>query len=237
MKKLINDFRNQLSGVSPLVAAMLILSVVGMNLLANKSIDTGLEWLALDCGILLSWMTFMSMDVLTQCYGPKIATYMTVFAIIMNLVMALIFWIAGALPGMWGESYVEGSEAVINNALDHTFSGTWFILLGSSIAFFVSSVVNNFLNHWIGESLTKKEGFGIFAVRAYVSTFIGQFTDNIVFALLVSRVFFGWTMIQCITCACTGAIMELLFEVFFSPVGYRIAKGIKARNVRTLQEA
>ena len=230
MRKFINDFRDQVSGVSPLVAAMLILSVVGMNLLANKSIDTGVEWLALDCGILLSWMTFLSMDVLTQCYGPKTATYMSVFAIIMNLLMAVIFWAAGALPGVWGESFVDGSESVINNAIDNTFSGTWFILLGSSIAFFVSSLVNNFLNHRIGTALAKKDGFGTFAMRAYVSTFIGQFTDNLVFALLVSQVFFGWTLIQCITCACTGAIMELLFEIFFSPVGYRIARGIRSRE-------
>ena len=230
MRKLINEFRDLLSTVSPVLAAMMVISVVGMNLLANKSIDTGLEWLALDCGILLSWMTFMSMDVMTQCYGPRASTLMSVFAIIMNLIMAGIFWIAGALPGVWGESFVDGSENVINGALNNTFSGTWFIILGSSIAFMVSSIVNNFLNYGVGKALKKKDGFGTFATRAYVSTFIGQFTDNLVFALLVSKVFFGWTLIQCITCAFTGAIMELLFEVFFSPLGYRIAKGIRARD-------
>ena len=30
-------------------------SVIVMNLLANKSIDTGTTWLALDCGIIFSW--------------------------------------------------------------------------------------------------------------------------------------------------------------------------------------
>ena len=74
MKKAMSDFRNLLQSVPPLVVSMLFLSIVGMNLLANKSIDTGVEWLALDCGILFSWMTFLSMDILTQGYGPRAAT-------------------------------------------------------------------------------------------------------------------------------------------------------------------
>ena len=152
---------------------------------------------------------------------------MSVAALLINLMMAGIFFIAGSIPGVWGESYVEGSEAIINAALDNTFSGTWFILLGSSIAFIISAFVNNFMNYGIGKQIGNDIGFGVFALRSYVSTFVAQFTDNIVFALLVSRAFFGWTLLQCFTCALTGAVLELLFEVFFSPLGYRIAMGIK----------
>jgi uncharacterized PurR-regulated membrane protein YhhQ (DUF165 family) len=239
MKKFINDFRDLQHSVPPIIAAMFIISVVCMNLLANKSINTGVEWLALDCGILLSWITFLSLDVMTHCYGPWAATGMSIVALLINLLMAGVFFVAGSVPGVWGESYVEGSEAIINTALDNTFSGTWFILLGSSIAFVVSAFVNNFLNYGIGRKFESAEGFGIFAIRSYVSTFIAQFTDNLVFAFLVSRVFFGWTTIQCFTCALSGAVLELLFEVFFSPIGYRIAKGIKKERLPhgRLQEA
>ena len=162
MKKLQKEFRDLMQTVPPIMAALFILSVVGMNLLANKSINTGVEWLALDCGILLSWLTFLSMDVMTQCYGPKAATGMSIVAILVNLMMALIFYIASVIPGVWSESFVDGSEGVINTALDNTFSGTWFILLGSSIAFLVSSLVNNFLNYNIGQKLANKS-FGDFA--------------------------------------------------------------------------
>ena len=238
MKNIIDEFRDLLRTVSPLMVTLMVLSIVGMNLLANKSIDTGVEWLALDGGILLSWLTFLSMDVLTQCYGPRASTMLSVVALLINLMMALIFFIASRIPGVWGESFVPGSESVINTALDNTFGGTWFIILGSSIAFMVSSVVNNFMNYGIGKALNRDMSFGTFAVRSYVSTFIGQFTDNLVFALLVSRVFFGWAMIQCITCAFTGAIIELLFEIFFSPIGYRISRGIlDGRPAAGLQKA
>ena len=225
-KTLIAEFRQILRTVPPLIFSLLVLSVVGMNLLANKSIDTGVEWLALDGGILFSWLTFMTMDVLTHCYGPRAATTVSFVGLGLNLMMALIFFLASRIPGAWGESFVDGSEAVINYALDSTFGGTWYIILGSSVAYIASSVLNNFINHGIGKVLKENRSFGSFALRSYVSTFLAQFADNLIFALLVSRNFFGWTLLQCFTCALTGAVMELLFEVFFSPLGYRMSRQI-----------
>ena len=229
MKKFISDSRNLLRTAPPLVVALMILSIVGMNLLANKSINTGVEWLALDCGILLSWMTFLSMDILTHCYGPRATNFLSVIALGVNLLMALVFFIASKIPGVWGESFVEGSEDIINGALNNTFAGTWYIILGSSIAFIASAIINNYLNFGIGRLLSGrkgKKGFGTFALRSYISTFIAQFSDNLIFALIVSKVFFGWTMLQCFTCALTGAVLELIFEIVFSPLGYRISRRI-----------
>ena len=225
MSKVLSDVRHVLNNVSPLVFTLFVLSIVGMNLLANKSIDTGIPWLALDCGILFSGVAFLSMDVLTHCYGPKAATMTSLVALGFNLMMAFFFFVASRIPGMWGESFVDVGGEAINMALDNTVGGTWFVIAGSSIAFIVSSVLNNFLNWAIGERVGD-EGFGTFALRSYVSTGLAQFADNITFALLVSRTFFGWTLVQCFTCALTGALLELFFEVFFSPVGYRISRTI-----------
>ena len=144
------SFRTLLRTVPPLLLTLMVLSIVGMNLLANKSIHTGVDWLALDCGILLSWLTFLSMDVMTHCFGPKATSQLSFVALGLNLLMAGIFFLASRIPGVWGESFVEGSEAVINTALNNTFGGTWFIILGSSVAFLVSAAINNFLNYGIG---------------------------------------------------------------------------------------
>lgn len=236
MKKAFTEFRSMLRTVPPVLLSLMILSVVGMNLLANKSINTGLDWLALDCGILFSWFTFLSMDVMTHCFGPRAASLASLAALGLNLLMALIFFIASRIPGVWGESFVEGSEAVINRALDGTFGGTWYVILGSSIAFICSALINNFLNYGIGKLTGQKQGFGTFALRSYVSTFIGQFADNLIFALIVSRLFFGWSLLQCFTCALTGAVMELLFEIVFSPMGYRISRRIMALRAEELRK-
>lgn len=236
MKKLYRDFRRLIVSVPPVIASLLIISVVGMNLMANKSINTGLDWLALDCGILFSWLVFMCLDVLTHCYGPRTATAMSLLALALNLLMAGLFFLASVIPGVWGESFVAGSEALLNKALNNTFGGTWYIIFGSSVAFGVSAVLNNFLNHGIGQRLRVTGGFRQFALRSYVSTFAAQFVDNLTFALIVSRVFFGWSLLQCLTCALTGGVMELLFEVFFSPIGYRWTRGLMRADTEALTE-
>lgn len=203
------------------VLAVLCVSVVSMNLLANKSIDTHLDWLALDCGLIFSWVVFLIMDVVTKHYGPRAANTLAVMSLLANLFIALMFFAAGWIPGVWGESFVDGSEAVINGALDNTIRGTWYVLLGSSVAFIVSAFLNNTLNWLIGKAFKGRSNFAVFALRGYVSTFIGQFADNMLFAVIVSHHFFGWSWLQCVTCALTGAVAELLFEIVFSPIGYR----------------
>ena len=227
-----HEIRVLLRSIPTPIVTLFAVSVIMMNLLANKSIALSVDWLALDCGIIVSWASFLSMDIITKHFGPKAATEVSIVAVTVNLLCCLFFYIAGQIPGMWAEAYVDGSEAIINTALDNTVSGTWYVLLGSTIAFITSAFINNFSNFSIGKLLRlKPDGFGSYALRTYVSTAIGQFSDNLVFALIVSHVFFGWTLLQCFTCSLTGMVIELLLEVVFSPIGFRICKRWQAENV------
>lgn len=232
IKREIYEIKILLRSVPSTILTLFAVSVIAMNLLANKSVNLPVDWLALDCGIIVSWVAFLSMDIITKHFGPKAATQVSIVAVLFNLMICIIFFIAGSIPGIWGESYVEGSETIINSALDHTFSGTWYVLLGSTTAFIISAVVNNFLNYLIGKLINKNsDSFLVYAVRTYISTAVGQFADNLVFALIVSHIFFGWSMLQCITCSVTGMIVELLCEVIFSPIGFSVCKKWKKDNV------
>ncbi len=226
------EFRLLLASVPPIILTLFIMSVFSMNLLANKNISLPFDWLALDCGIIVSWFSFLTMDMLTNRFGPKAATELSLLAIAINLAFCLLFFLGSLIPGVWGESYVEGSEGILNHAHDHTFGGTWYVLAGSTAAFITSSFLNNFLNHAIGKLFRKnRNGAAAYAVRSYISTAVGQFSDNLVFALLVSHVFFEWTLTQCLTCAATGMLVELLCEIIFSFFGYRICEGWRRRGV------
>lgn len=234
-KKECKDISILLKSIPAPIFALFVIAIIAMNLLANKAVSIPWSWLALDCGIIVSWIAFMTNDIITKHFGPKEATKISVVAILINLLICLLFFIASKIPGIWGESYVDGSEAIINNAINKTFGGTWYVVLGSTIAFLVSAVVNNAINYGLGLIIKKKpNGFKTFAIRSYISTGIGQFVDNFCFALIVSHVFFGWTMLQCITCSLTGMVLELLFEVVFSPLGYKIVQKWKAENVGQL---
>ena len=217
--------------VPGILFAIFISSLIMMNVLANKSIDTHLSFLALDCGFIFSWVTFLVMDIVVKHFGLRAANTLTIIGLITNLFFALMMLAASFIPGEWSQSYIEGSEGIINNALDLTFRNTWYVLLGSSIAYLVSALINNYLNHYIGKKFDKESNFRGFAIRSYLSTFFAQFIDNLLFAFIVSYHFFNWTIMQCITCALAGAIAELIFEVIFSPVAFRVCKRLDENSV------
>lgn len=220
-----------IKNVPALTMTLFVLSVFSMNLLANKSIDLPFEWLALDCGIIVSWTAFLIMDLLTVHFGPRAATRISVLAILINLGASLVFFAAGAINGVW--SAAEGEIASeINRALDSTFGGTWYIIFGSTVAFAAASVINNFTNFAVGKAFRKNpNGMGAYVLRSYVSTMAAQFADNLIFALLVSHFFFGWSLIECVACALTGMVAELLCQVIFSIFGYKIRRAWQRSGV------
>lgn len=212
-----------------------VLSVVAMNLLANKSIDLSflpgnnteageLGWLALDCGILVSWLAFFAMDNIVRRLGPKASTQMTVVAVFVNLVICGVFLLAGNIPGFWGESYVEVGGELINTGLNNTISGTWYVLMGSTVAFISSAIVHGLTSTAISKMFKNKESLKAYAVCSAFGTSLGQFVDNMIFALIVSLNFFGWNILQCVMCSLTGMLVEFLLSVIFVPIGHKIYK-------------
>ena len=210
------------------VVSLFVVSVICMNLLANKTL-LQTDWIALDGGILISWLSFMCMDIITKYFGPKASNKIAVLASAINLLTCIIFYIASIIP----------SNAADYETLNGILGGTWFILLGSTVAFLLSAVINNLLNWAIGKAFLKNpDGKLAFATRTYVSTFIGQFLDNLIFSVIVFVFFapiywggFHWTFLQCTACALTGATAELIMEILFSPIGYRIATKWKEQNI------
>lgn len=223
-----NDLKILLRSIPATVVTLFVVSVICMNLLANKTL-LQLDWIALDGGILISWLSFMCMDIITKHFGPKASNRISVLAAAINLLTCLIFLAASAIP----------SNAADYTAFDGIFGGTWFILLSSTVAFLASAFINNTVNWMIGRSFKKNpDGKLAYVARTYISTFIGQFLDNFIFSIIVFIFFapifwdgFHWTLLQCAMCALTGAVAELIMEIAFSPIGYRITKRWQADNV------
>ena len=210
------------------VVALFVISVITMNILANKTL-VQTDWIAIDGGILISWLSFLSMDIVVKHFGPKASNRMSIFAILVNLLICLIFFIVSIIP----------SEADDYTAFNTIIGGTWFILLSSTIGFLTSAIVNNTLNFAIGKMFKNNpDGKLAFFTRSYISTFIAQFLDNLIFAILTFMVFapifwdgFHWTFVQCLTCSILGGLLELLMEVVFSPIGYTVSKNWRENNV------
>ena len=227
-KDLFEDYKILLRSIPASTVTVFIVSVILMNLLANKELIS-LPYLALDCGFTLSWVAFLCQDMICKRFGPKASVKISILALLINLAVSLLFWLVSLAPGMWG-AYYSTDLIEVNDALNSTIGGSWYVVLGSSVAMLCSSFVNSHVNQFIGH-LTDDGSFAKFALRSYVSTGIGQLVDNLVFAIIVSYNFFGWTPVQVITCSITGALAELLCEILLSPVGFRVAAGWEREGV------
>lgn len=223
-----NETELLLRNIPPMVLTLFVVSVIGMNLLAGKTL-LQTEWIALDGGILLSWLSFLCMDLVTRYFGSRAANRMVVLATGIHLLVCLIFHLASRIP----------SKADDYTAWNRIFGGTWIVLLGSTVAFLTSAFLNNFLNRAIGHAFRRHpDGRLAYAVPSFVSTFVGQFADNLIFSLIVfvwlAPTFwngFHWTVRQCIVCALTGAVAELMMEMLFAPLGYRILRNWKQHRI------
>jgi uncharacterized integral membrane protein (TIGR00697 family) len=219
IKREILETKTLLRRIPTLVVTLFVVSVICMNLLANKTL-VQLSWIALDGGILISWLSFMCMDIITKHFGPKASNKISILAAGINLLTCIIFYVASIIP----------SNANDYQELNSILGGTWFILLASTIAFLLSAMINNFLNFIISKSFKNNPNSKkAYMVASYTSTFVGQFLDNLIFSVIVFMIFgpiywdgFCWTFIQCVMCALTGAILELILQIIFTPIGYKV---------------
>ena len=211
--------------IPSIAVAIFVVSVVMMNFMASKTI-LRLEWLALSGGALISWIPFLTMDIVTKHFGAKAANRLSIFAILINLLCVLL----AHLITLIGD----------NPEFDKVFSTTWFILLSSTFAFVLSAITNNYSNELVGRLFKKNpDGKLAYFTRTYVSTFIGQIVDNLAFILPTYMLFaplfwgqeYGWTFLQCFMCSFLGAIFEMLAETLFSPLGLYINRKWKKDGV------
>lgn len=226
-----NDWRMLLRSIPGLVTTIFVVSVVVMNLMASKVI-VSTPYLGITGGLLLSWIPFLTMDIVVKTYGFKAANKLNILGLLINLVCIGFFQLVASIQFGGDENqFIE---------FNHTFSQTWQIFLASSIAFLVSGIINNAFNAIIGKIYSKNpDGKVAYMLRTYISTMFGQFVDNFIFAGLAFLVFFrfsvgstfGYTLLSVLGTAILGAILELGMEVVFSPIGYRICKKWKNEEV------
>lgn len=228
IKKELRETYILLHSIPSIVVTLFVVSVISMNILANKTL-LQLDFIALDGGILISWLSFMCMDIITKHFGPNASNKISILAVLINLLTCVIFYVASIIP----------SNANDYTALNNILGGTWFILVGSTIAFIISAIINNLTNHLILNKFKEnRDSKKAFMVASYVSTYLGQFLDNLIFSIIVFMFFapiywdgFSWTFVQCLMCALTGATLELLLEVVFSPLAYKVVTKWKKENV------
>lgn len=218
IKKVVADYKLLLDNVPALVTVFFIISTVIMNIAASKIIFNAMN-VAVTGGFILSWAPFLAMDTVTKRFGARASIMLNILSAAFNVFTVIFLWIVAAIPTE--TPYPE---------FNYIFSGVWFIVLSSTVAFIVSGVVNSLLNSAIGK-LFKKTSLIEFISRSYVSTFIGQAIDNFLFIagvyVLFAPKFWGLEPMPILTCVGTavlGGLFELAVEAILAPAGYAIVR-------------
>ena len=202
--------------------AILCAALIAMNFLANKGI-VATNWISVDAGIIVSWVSFLAGDTLVKRFGPKAAIKINIAAISVQL-LAIILLTAGAtIP------WADPSTAMVG--FDTIFGAAMWPLAAGTGAFIIAIIFDSFISKFILTRFKDRTSFRAYAVASYGSTFIGQFLDNLLFALFFS-VWQPWCDPSSIwLMALAGAVVELICQAIFSPVGYRVASNWRKNGI------
>ena len=220
----IKEWFRDLKSIPSLLLTFCILASVLMNILANKSI-INLPYLVQDAGLFFSWMGFLAGDLVVKTFGTKTSIRVSITTIIISLFISVILIVASIVPGIWSSSYNNDGtiNESINIAINSVIGNVWYVIIGSAIASFIGLISNNLIQGSLLKFFEKRNNYFTFLIASTTSTIIGQFLDNLIFALIVSINFFGWSIEQALMCSLFGALVELIFEVIFTPITYRIS--------------
>ena len=183
---------------------------VVQNLFEMKTLGTAAFAFA-GGGILLSWATFMIMDITTELFGKKETMKIYTFAGLINLFIVVLSQVVILIPGVYPEQ---------NAAFAQIFSNGVRTALSSFAAFWFGNFVNMQIMIKLKSKSNSNSKFLLF-IRAVVSTIFGQFVDNLLFATLafapigLSLFETSWTAI--LTTSLFGTCMESIIESVFVP--------------------
>ena len=202
--------KNKKYYVMAVIMALFTTFTVCQNLFEMKTLGTP-NFAFGGGGVMLSWATFMLMDIATELFGKKDTMKIYTFAGLVNLLIVALAQIIIAIPGTYPEQ---------NAAFAQIFSNGFRTAFASFAAFWVGNFVN--MQVMLKMKSADKTGskFMLF-LRAVLSTIFGQFVDDMLFATLafapIGLSLFEMTWKDILTSSLVGVFNETVIETIWMP--------------------
>lgn len=204
------DKNKKMATLAVIMSLYSVFTVV-QNLFEMKTLGTA-NFAVGGGGIMLSWATFMLMDISTELFGKKDTMKIYTFAGLVNLFIVVLAQVVIAIPGTYPEQ---------NDAFRQIFSNGIRTAFASFAAFWLGNFVNMQVMlkmHDIDKTGSK---FMLF-LRAVLSTIFGQFVDNAFFATLafapIGLSVFEMTWKDIMTSSIMGVVNETVIETIWMPL-------------------
>lgn len=166
-------------------------------------------------GILFFPISYVFGDILTEVYGyarSRRVIWAGFGALIFASLMSAVIVHMPAAPG-W----------TMQQAYKDIFGGTWRVALSSLVAFWAGEFANSFV---LARMKLSTEGRFLW-MRTIGSTIVGEAVDSMIFYPLAFLGAKGWTTATVIQVMLSNYLMKVLWEIFMTPVTYKIVNFLK----------
>ncbi|MCW0483406.1 queuosine precursor transporter [Gaoshiqia sediminis] len=203
--------KNQVSVLFLLTGVLFAASLLIANILASKIIMIG-PWSA-PAGVLIFPVAYIINDVIAEVWGYAKARLIIWAGFGVNLMAALFFMLAIAMPAA---PFYEGEEAfqmIVGSSVRIVFASLTAYLVGSFLNAFVMSKF---------KLLTRGKGFSL---RAVVSTLAGEGADSLIFITVAFAGIFPLPVI--LGMIVTQALLKTAYEIIILPFTMLVVKKVK----------
>lgn len=189
-----------------ILLSLYCVALVVSNIISNRTFEIG--QFMLPSAVIVFPIIYIVNDVLTECYGFKMASQAIWTAFGLNLMAVVFFNIAVNLPTTTDYS---SYNIVLGNTLKP--------LIASVLAYLVGS----FVNAKIMDTLRNHKSL---MLRCVLSTLLGETIDATIF---ISVMFIGVMNFKIVcTMIITQAIFKTLYEIIVYPITKKVIKTIKS---------
>lgn len=204
----------EFSGLFLMIACLFVSCLLISNIIAGKLITV--HGLILPAAVILFPVTYIFGDVMTEVYGFKKARLVIWIGFACNLLMALVFLAAVALPS---PSFWSGQSA-------------YATVLGMTPRIVAASLLAYFLGEWsnaaILSHLKVMTGGRWLWTRTISSTVVGEGLDTVIF---IGIAFFGTLPLPVLgQMMLAQYLWKVIYEILLTPLTYYIVGKLKERE-------
>ena len=223
----------QFSGRLVIIIALSITTLLASNIIAIKPVSLfalpfevfGDNLFVVSAAIICFPISYIISDVLTEVYGFRVARGVIWLGFACNLLMVVLFWLGGLIPGA---VFWEGQDAY-----GAILGATGWILLGS----FVAYIIGEFTNAAVMVVLKNKTEGRHLWMRTISSTVVGQGVDSVLFFGIAFGISGFWPWPAVFAAMIFAWLAKSIYEVLATPLTYLVVNWLKRTDQMDIYDA